>query len=508
MVQNNKEIIVEVKNLTKTYPGVVANNSVNFKVRRGEIHALVGENGAGKSTLMKILYGIEQPDEGEVFVNQEKVQINKVDKAIKLGIGMVHQEFHLVPSFTAAENIGLGQEPRNSNGLINWDKLNDDVSSISEKYGLDVDPNLRMIDASVGIQQRAEILKSLYRSADILILDEPTAVLTPQETDELFKVIRTLVDEGKTIIFITHKLREVMEVSDRVTVMRDGEVQGVSNTSETSVKELANLMVGREVFLQVDKEDAKPTDVVLEVKDLWVHDARGLIAVKGINFSVAKGEIVGIAGVEGNGQSELVEALTGLRDTSKGEIVFEGKNIEKLSPRDRRRAGIAHIPEDRSSTGLNKQLDIWENLIGTSYFRKPLSRGGIVSMKNIINHSNNLKSSFDIRSPGVTVKAGSLSGGNQQKIVVARELSEEPVLTIASQPTRGVDIGNIEAIHKQIVDIRDSDKAVLLVSAELDEVLSVADRVGVIYEGKFVEWVNPKEVDYQQMGLYMAGIKD
>ena len=508
MVRNNKEIAVEVKNLTKTYPGVIANKSVDFKVYKGEIHALVGENGAGKSTLMKILYGIEQPDEGELFVNEEKVEINKVDKAIKLGIGMVHQEFHLVPSFTAAENIGLGQEPRNSNGLINWEKLNQDVSSISEKYGLDVDPNLRMIDASVGIQQRAEILKSLYRSADILILDEPTAVLTPQETDELFKVIRTLVDEGKTIIFITHKLREVMEVSDRVTVMRDGEVQGVSNTNETSVKELANQMVGREVFLQVEKKEAKPTDVVLEIKDLWVHDARGLIAVKGVNFSVSKGEIVGIAGVEGNGQSELVEALTGLRDTSRGKIIFEGKSIEKLSPRERRRAGIAHIPEDRSNTGLNKQLDIWENLIGTSYFRKPLSRGGIVSMKNIIKHSNNLKDSFDIRSPGVTVKAGSLSGGNQQKIVVARELSEEPVLTIASQPTRGVDIGNIEAIHKQIVDIRDSDKAVLLVSAELDEVLSVADRVGILYEGNFVEWVNPKEVDYQQMGLYMAGIKD
>ena len=508
MVRNNKEIAVEVKNLTKTYPGVIANKSVDFKVYKGEIHALVGENGAGKSTLMKILYGIEQPDEGELFVNEEKVEINKVDKAIKLGIGMVHQEFHLVPSFTAAENIGLGQEPRNSNGLINWEKLNQDVSSISEKYGLDVDPNLRMIDASVGIQQRAEILKSLYRSADILILDEPTAVLTPQETDELFKVIRTLVDEGKTIIFITHKLREVMEVSDRVTVLRDGEVQGVSNTNETSVKELANQMVGREVFLQVEKKEAKPTDVVLEIKDLWVHDARGLIAVKGVNFSVSKGEIVGIAGVEGNGQSELVEALTGLRDTSRGKIIFEGKSIEKLSPRERRRAGIAHIPEDRSNTGLNKQLDIWENLIGTSYFRKPLSRGGIVSMKNIIKHSNNLKDSFDIRSPGVTVKAGSLSGGNQQKIVVARELSEEPVLTIASQPTRGVDIGNIEAIHKQIVDIRDSDKAVLLVSAELDEVLSVADRVGILYEGNFVEWVNPKEVDYQQMGLYMAGIKD
>ena len=507
MNKKQKELAIEVKGITKSYPGVVANKSVDFTVNKGEIHALVGENGAGKSTLMKILYGIEQADEGEVSVNGNVVQINKVDAAIKLGIGMVHQEFHLVPSFTAAENIGLGEEPRNSNGLINWDKLNKDVSEIAEKYGLDVDPNLRMIDASVGIQQRTEILKTLYRNADILILDEPTAVLTPQETDELFQVIRSLVDEGKTVIFITHKLREVMEISDRVTVMRDGEVQGVSETKKTSVKELANLMVGREVFLQVKKEKSKPTDVVLEVKDLWVHDARGLVAVKGVNFEVAKGEIVGIAGVDGNGQTELVEALAGLRDTSRGEILFEGKNIEKNSPRQRRREGLAHIPEDRSNTGLNVRLAIWENLIGTSYFRSPLSRGGIVSMKNILRHSNELRETFDIRSPGVTIRAGSLSGGNQQKVVVARELSEDPALTIASQPTRGVDIGNIEAIHEQIVEIRDSGKAVLLISAELDEVMSVADRVGVIYEGEFVEWVDPSKVNQEQMGLYMAGIK-
>ena len=283
--------------------------------------------------------------------------------------------------------------------------------------------------------------------------------------------------------------------------------RGFPKQKKTSVKELANLMVGREVFLQVKKEKSKPTDVVLEVKDLWVHDARGLVAVKGVNFEVAKGEIVGIAGVDGNGQTELVEALAGLRDTSRGEILFEGKNIEKNSPRQRRREGLAHIPEDRSNTGLNVRLAIWENLIGTSYFRSPLSRGGIVSMKNILRHSNELRETFDIRSPGVTIRAGSLSGGNQQKVVVARELSEEPALTIASQPTRGVDIGNIEAIHEQIVEIRDSGKAVLLISAELDEVMSVADRVGVIYEGEFVEWVDPSKVNQEQMGLYMAGIK-
>ncbi|MGA1479247.1 MAG: ABC transporter ATP-binding protein [Candidatus Actinomarina sp.] len=508
MIKSQKEIAIELKSITKTYPGVVANDNVDFKVFKGEIHALVGENGAGKSTLVKILYGIEQPDSGEIYVEGSNVKINKVDRAIELGIGMVHQEFHLVPSFTAAENIGLGDEPKTKIGFIDWEKLNQDVSEIAKKYGLDLDPTLKMIDASVGTQQRTEILKTLYRNASILILDEPTAVLTPQETDELFEVIRSLVNEGKTVIFITHKLREVMEISDRVTVMRDGKVQGVTETKQTSPAELAKLMVGREVFLKVDKTDADPKDVVLELKNFWVHDSRGLLAIKNLNMEVKKGEIVGIAGVDGNGQTELVEALAGLRSTSKGEIIFEGKNIEKLSPRKRRRLGLSHIPEDRGNTGLNLRLDIWENLIGTSYFRKPLSISGIISMKNVVKHSKNLKESYDIRTPGVFIKVQSLSGGNQQKVVIARELSENPTLTIASQPTRGVDIGNIEAIHKKLVEIRDEGKAVLLISAELDEVMSVADRVAVIYEGEIVAWVNPKEVNQEQMGLYMAGIKD
>jgi simple sugar transport system ATP-binding protein len=312
----SKETAIHLKNITKSYPGVIANKNVDFQVNKGEIHALVGENGAGKSTLMKILYGIEQPDEGEILINGTPQIINKVETAINLGIGMVHQEFTLVPSFTAPENIGLGQEPKNSRGLVDWKGLNNAVMNIAEKYGFKVDPGLKMIDASVGVQQRTEILKTLYRNANILILDEPTAVLTPQETDELFNVIRTLVDEGKTVIFITHKLREVMEIADRVTVMRAGEVQGVSETKNTSITELASQMVGREVFLQVKKDEANPKDEILNVNDLWVHDARGLLAVKGVNMNIRQGEIVGIAGVEGNGQTELVEALTGL---TKGE---------------------------------------------------------------------------------------------------------------------------------------------------------------------------------------------
>ena len=504
----NKESAIHLKNITKSYPGVIANKNVEFQVNKGEIHALVGENGAGKSTLMKILYGIEQPDEGEIFINEEKHIINKVETAINLGIGMVHQEFTLVPSFTAPENIGLGQEPRNSKGLIDWKGLNKLVVEIAEKYGFKVDPGLKMIDASVGVQQRTEILKTLYRNANILILDEPTAVLTPQETDELFNVIRTLVDEGKTVIFITHKLREVMEIADRVTVMRNGEVQGVSETKNTSITELASQMVGREVFLQVKKGEAQPKEEILNVQDLWVHDARGLLAVNGVSLSINAGEIVGIAGVEGNGQSELVEALTGLRKASKGTVHYLGEDIASSSPKNIRRKKVAHIPEDRTNTGLNTQLSIWENLIGNSYFRKPLSSRGIFNLKKIAKHANSLKEDFDIRAPSVSLKVKSLSGGNQQKVVVARELSEDPTLTIASQPTRGVDIGNIEAIHEQLVQMRDEGGAVLLVSAELDEVMAVADRVAVMYEGQIVKWVNPKEVDQAQMGLYMAGVKE
>ena len=504
----NKESAIHLKNITKSYPGVIANKNVEFQVNKGEIHALVGENGAGKSTLMKILYGIEQPDEGEIIVNGSLETVNKVETAINLGIGMVHQEFTLVPSFTAPENIGRGQEPRNGKGLIDWKGLNKLVVEIAEKYGFKVDPGLKMIDASVGVQQRTEILKTLYRNANILILDEPTAVLTPQETDELFNVIRTLVDEGKTVIFITHKLREVMEIADRVTVMRNGEVQGVSETKNTSITELASQMVGREVFLQVKKEEAQPKEEILNVQDLWVHDARGLLAVNGVEMNIREGEIVGIAGVEGNGQTELVEALTGLRKASKGKIMYLGEDIASSSPKNIRRKKIAHIPEDRTNTGLNPQLSIWENLIGNSYFRKPLSSKGIFNLKKVAKHANKLKEDFDIRSPNVSLKVKSLSGGNQQKVVVARELSEDPTLTIASQPTRGVDIGNIEAIHEQLVQMRDEGGAVLLVSAELDEVMAVADRVAVMYEGQIVKWVNPKEVDQAQMGLYMAGVTE
>lgn len=504
----SKEIAIHLKNITKSYPGVIANKNVDFQVNKGEIHALVGENGAGKSTLMKILYGIEQPDEGEIVINGSMETINKVETAINLGIGMVHQEFTLVPSFTAPENIGLGQEPKNSKGLVDWKGLNKSVMDIAEKYGFKVDPGLKMIDASVGVQQRTEILKTLYRNANILILDEPTAVLTPQETDELFNVIRTLVNEGKTVIFITHKLREVMEIADRVTVMRAGEVQGVSETKNTSITELASQMVGREVFLQVKKDESNPKDEILNVENLWVHDARGLLAVNGVNMSIKEGEIVGIAGVEGNGQTELVEALTGLRKASRGKIMYLGEDIASSTPKNIRRKKIAHIPEDRTNTGLNTQLSIWENLIGNSYFRKPLSSKGIFNLKKVAKHANKLKEDFDIRSPNVSLKVKSLSGGNQQKVVVARELSEDPTLTIASQPTRGVDIGNIEAIHEQLVQMRDDGGAVLLVSAELDEVMAVADRVGVMYEGQIVKWVNPKEVDQSQMGLYMAGVTE
>ena len=406
----SKEIAIHLKNITKSYPGVIANKNVDFQVNKGEIHALVGENGAGKSTLMKILYGIEQPDEGEIVINGSMETINKVETAINLGIGMVHQEFTLVPSFTAPENIGLGQEPKNSKGLVDWKGLNKSVMDIAEKYGFKVDPGLKMIDASVGVQQRTEILKTLYRNANILILDEPTAVLTPQETDELFNVIRTLVNEGKTVIFITHKLREVMEIADRVTVMRAGEVQGVSETKNTSITELASQMVGREVFLQVKKDESNPKDEILNVENLWVHDARGLLAVNGVDMSIKEGEIVGIAGVEGNGQTELVEALTGLRKASRGKIMYLGEDIASSTPKNIRRKKIAHIPEDRTNTGLNTQLSIWENLIGNSYFRKPLSSKGIFNLKKVAKHANKLKEDFDIRSPNVSLKVKSLSG--------------------------------------------------------------------------------------------------
>ena len=504
----SKNTAIHLKNITKEYPGVVANKNVDFQVNKGEIHALVGENGAGKSTLMKILYGIEQPDEGEILINGEVQVINKVETAINLGIGMVHQEFTLVPSFTAPENIGLGQEPKNSQGLIDWKGLNKLVVDIAEKYGFKVDPSLKMIDASVGVQQRTEILKTLYRNANILILDEPTAVLTPQETDELFTVIRTLVDEGKTVVFITHKLREVMEIADRVTVMRAGEVQGVSETKNTSIAELASQMVGREVFLQVKKDEAKPEEEILNVEDLWVHDARGLLAVKGVSLNIRKGEIVGIAGVEGNGQKEVVEAIIGIQALDSGKVIFLDNDIEEQGTRERLESGISFIPEDRQLQAMIMDMNLTNNvIIGRQNIDKYKSSLGTMKMKNAVNESEKVISSFDVKTPGTSTLATALSGGNQQKFVVGRELEDNPSLLIASQPTRGIDIGAQALIWEKLRNSRDEGLSVLLISADLEELIGLSDRIIVFYQGKLVKELDAEKVTPEDLGGYMTGLK-
>lgn len=501
-------LAVEMVNITKTFPGVKANDGVTFTVREGEIHALVGENGAGKSTLMNILYGLIQPDSGTIRVKGREVQFRSTHDAIAAGIGMVHQKFKLVPSFTIMQNICLGAEPTRKGIFVDERRALESVKEISERYGLEIDPHAKIADCPVGVQQRVEILKALYREADILILDEPTAVLTPQETRELFKVVRALVAQGKTIIFITHKLREVMEISDSVTVMRRGKVVGHTRTADTSPKEIARMMVGRDVLLRVQKKPANPGKTpVLEVENLVVTDNRGLLAVNGVSFSVRPGEILGIAGVEGNGQTELVEALTGLRPVESGTVKVNGKDVTKASPLAHRNAGMSHVPEDRITRGLNLGASIEENLIAVSYYKAPLAKAGMFDFSKRAEFSERLIREFDIRTPGRNVEARTLSGGNLQKIVIARELSENPDLFIASQPTRGVDIGSIEFIHQRIVDARDAGKAVLLVSAELDEIMSLSDRIAVMYEGEIVDIVPADTATEEQLGLLMAGIK-
>lgn len=498
---------VEMYNIRKTFPGVVANDQVTLKVKQGEIHALVGENGAGKSTLMNILYGLLTPDKGSIKVNGNEVELSSSDDAISLGIGMVHQKFKLIPTFTIMENICLGTEPTRNRYFIDKKWALKSVIEISERYGLNIDPHVKIQDCPVGIQQRVEILKTLYRKADILVLDEPTAVLTPQETDELFKVIRALVKQGKTVIFITHKLREVMEISDSVTVMRKGKVVGSMPTSETNPQEIARMMVGREVLLRVNKKPASPgKEPIMEVKDLVVTDNRGLLAVNQVSFVVKPGEILGIAGVQGNGQSELVEALTGLREVERGRVLLKGKDITAASPEERRNTGMSHIPEDRIRRGLNLEATIEENLIVTSHNKKPFAKYGIFNFRKREEYAEKLIDEFDIRTSGKDLPAGSLSGGNMQKIVVAREIDEDPDLLIASQPTRGIDIGSIEFIHQRIVDARDEGKAVLLVSTELDEITALSDRIAVMYEGEIVEIVPEGVATEDELGLLMAGI--
>ncbi len=501
------EKIIEFKNVSKRFPGVLANSHVTMDIRKGEIFALVGENGAGKSTLMKMMYGLHAPTEGEVFIRGKKVEKFSPSYAIENGIGMVHQHFMLVPSFTIAENIVLGNERRKKRIFIDKQEAISVVDNLCDTYGLIVEPALKIEDVSVGIQQRVEILKTLYRGADILILDEPTAVLTPQETEDLFKVVRKLVDElGKTVIIITHKLNEVMALSDRVGVMRQGELLGVVDTISTDEKQLAEMMVGREVLF--DKLDKKETtgDILIEAKGLVAKDKRGFSALKGVDISVRAGEILGVAGVEGNGQTELIEVLSGMRPYESGEININGQSVKRLSPDEIRRLGVAHIPEDRLVTGLSKESSIEDNLLMGLQHSEPYASHGIHLKRKVIGkHANQLIEEFDVRTANKEVKIGALSGGNMQKVVIAREFSFETPILLISQPTRGVDIGAIEFIHEQIIKKRNEGCAIILVSAELDEIFRLSDRMITLYEGEITGEFNSGEITKKDIGFYMTG---
>jgi len=497
--------VVEMRAITVRFPGVVANDNVSMDVYPGEILALLGENGAGKTTLMNVLYGLYRPDEGEIRIHGKHVSISNPNDAIQLGIGMVHQHFMLVPPFTVAENIVLGVEPVNTGGKLDMDKAIRDVEELSNQYGLVVDPRAKIENISVGMQQRVEILKALYRGAEVLILDEPTAVLTPQEVDELAVIMRSLVRQGKSIIFITHKLREVIAISDRVTVLRRGKCVGTGETKNTTAEELAQMMVGREVVLSLEKEPARTGDTILKVDNLHARGSRNLPALKGVSFDVKAGEIVGIAGIEGNGQSELVETLTGLRKATSGHIYVNGIDVLNNQPRTLIEQGVAHIPEDRQNRGLILDFTVAENFVLRNYYKPPFSRGINLDYRKVHAYARELISEFDVRTPSENVPVKSLSGGNQQKVVVARELSGEPKLLIASQPTRGLDVGAIEFVHKRLIAQRDQGKAILLVSLELDEIMSLSDRILVIYEGQIVGEMTADEATEGELGLLMAG---
>ncbi|MBT2690792.1 ABC transporter ATP-binding protein [Bacillus sp. ISL-47] len=500
------EYVIEMLNIRKEFPGIVANDNITLQLKPGEIHALLGENGAGKSTLMNVLFGLYQPEKGEIKVKGKPVRITDPNVANDMGIGMVHQHFMLVDRFTVTENIILGKETTKS-GKIDIKKAEKEVREISERYGLAVDPQAKISDISVGMQQRVEILKTLYRGAEILIFDEPTAVLTPQEIKELIQIMKTLIKEGKSIILITHKLKEIMEVCDRVTVIRKGVGIGTVNVSETNPNELASLMVGREVTFKTDKTESKPEQDVLEVKDLKVKDSRGLGVIKNLNLHVRAGEIVGIAGVDGNGQTELIEAITGLRKSESGSIKLNGKEIINMPPRKVTETGVAHIPQDRHKHGLVLDFPIGENMVLQTYYKSPFSKGGVLNFKEIYSKAKTLIKEFDVRTPSEFTLARALSGGNQQKAIIGREIDRNPDLLIAAQPTRGLDVGAIEYIHKRLIEQRDHGKAVLLISFELDEIMNVSDRIAVIYEGEIVAVVNPKETTEQELGLLMAGSK-
>ena len=499
--------VLELRGISKSFPGVVANDKIDLTLEKGEIHALLGENGAGKTTLMNILYGLYKPDAGKILVNGEEVEIHSPNDAIQYRIGMVHQHFMLIPVMTVTENIMLGIEPTKAGMFLDKTAVKSRILEISTQFGLDVDPDAYIKDLPVGIQQRVEIIKVLYREADILILDEPTAVLTPQEVEGLFKILRLLVEKGKSLIFITHKLKEVMALANRITVLRLGRVVGSVTTQEASLEKLASMMVGREVSLVVEKKPPEMGEIALEVKDLFVRDERHNPAVQGVTFDVHIGEILGIAGVQGNGQTELVYALTGLAPIESGEIRITGKTVKKLTPRNILELGVAHVPEDRQKHGLVLSFPIFDNLMLCTYYLPPFSRGIALQQKEIQSNANKLATQFDVRTPSVQLAASTLSGGNQQKVIVAREFSRPINLLIASQPTRGLDVGSIEYIHSRIVEKRSERTAVLLVSSELDEIIALSDRIAVIYKGQIVEIVDASKVNKEYLGLLMAGIR-
>ncbi|MGV1059234.1 ABC transporter ATP-binding protein [Clostridium perfringens] len=503
------EYVVEMLNIRKEFPGIVANDNITLQLRKGEIHALLGENGAGKSTLMGILFGMNQPDKGVIKVRGKEVKITNPNVANDLGIGMVHQHFKLVENFTVTQNIVLGCEPKILFGLgMDLNKAAKRIEELSKQYGLNVDPNAKIENISVGMQQRVEILKMLYRDADVLILDEPTAVLTPQEIDELIKIMKNLINEGKSIIIITHKLKEIKAAADKCTVIRRGRYIGTVDVKTTSEAEMAKMMVGREVSFKVNKKPAKPGDVVLDIKNLSVKNNKKVLGLKDFSIDVRAGEIVGIAGVEGNGQSELIEAITGLRKSESGTINFKNKDITRESIRNRINSGIAHIPEDRHKRGLVLDYTIEENMVLEVYDKKPFSNKGLLNKKEIKKYAEKIIDEFDVRSgEGAESIARSLSGGNQQKAIIGREIELNPELLIAAQPTRGLDVGSIEYIHKRLVEQRDSGKAVLLVSLELDEILNVSDRIAIINNGELIGVVNADETNENEVGLMMAGIK-
>lgn len=500
------ENVIEMREITKVFGEFVANDKINLQLRKGEIHALLGENGAGKSTLMNMLAGLLEPTSGEIFVNGKSEKLDSPSRAAALGIGMVHQHFMLVEAFTVAENIILGSEITNK-GVLDLKKANANILELSERYGLAVDPTAKVEDISVGAQQRVEILKTLYRGAEILIFDEPTAVLTPAEILELMDIMKTLVKEGKSIILITHKLDEIRAVADRVTVIRRGKsietvsIEGVSN------KDLAEMMVGRSVSFVTEKEEAKPKDVVLQISDLIVNENRGVPAVKELSLDVHAGEIVGVAGIDGNGQSELIQAITGLRKVKSGSIKIKGREVVGLSPRKITEMQVSHVPEDRHRDGLVLEMMLSENIALQTYYKEPLSNKGVLNYNQINSYARKLMEEFDVRAASELVPAGALSGGNQQKAIIAREVDRNPDLLIVSQPTRGLDVGAIEYIHKRLISERDKGKAVLVVSFELDEILNLSDRIAVIHDGKIQGIVKPSETNKQELGILMAGGK-